>query len=195
MATSCAQAIKAWEAKTGEVAAEAKVVKLYCQIPPVNKLDHTLNSLVNCEHLALSTNSIDRFIPLNGMKSLKILSLGRNMLKKIEKLDDVADTLEELWLSYNNITLLDGLQGLQNLRVLYLSNNGIKNWGELDKLAGLSNLKDILLVGNEIYNGLSVEERRIEVLKRLPGLTKIDGELVTPSERAAAEGTGEEEEA
>lgn len=40
------------------------------------------------------------------MESLQILSLGRNLLKKIEGLDPVAETLEELWLSYNNITSL-----------------------------------------------------------------------------------------
>ena len=68
------------------------------------------------------------------MKKLRILSLGRNQIKKIEKLDDVADTLEELWLSYNMISTLDGVSGLSNLTTPYLSNNLIKNWDELDKL-------------------------------------------------------------
>ena len=35
------------------------------------------------------------------MKKLRILSLGRNIIKKIEKLEEVADTLNELWISYN----------------------------------------------------------------------------------------------
>lgn len=37
------------EAKTGTPAAEANTIKLYCQIPPVNKLDSSLGSLANCE--------------------------------------------------------------------------------------------------------------------------------------------------
>ena len=53
---------------------------------------------------------------------------------QIEKLDDVAETLEELWLSYNQISSLDGLSNLTNLTTLYLSNNNIKMWNELDKL-------------------------------------------------------------
>lgn len=112
-------------------------------------------------HLSLSTNSIDRMINLTGMTRLKILSLGRNVIKRvraracvrvflpfcqrgvcppsgfgiqIERLDDVADTLEELWLSYNQISSLDGLSNLRNLTTLYLANNNIRSWTELDKI-------------------------------------------------------------
>lgn len=151
-----------------------------------------MNTLKNCEQLSLSTNAIDRLIPLAGMKKLRILSLGRNQIKKIEKLDDLADTLEELWMSYNLVSSLDGLTSLTKLQVLYMSNNNIKSWGELDKLAGLPELRDILFVGNPIYEGLSREEQRIEVLKKLPNVAKIDGDMVKPSEREEAAGAAEE---
>jgi len=137
-------------------------------------------------HLSLSTNSIDRLIPLAGMKNLRILSLGRNQIKKIEKLDDLADTLEELWISYNLISSLDGLAGLHKLQVLYISNNNLKSSAELDKIAGLSDLRDVLFVGNGFYEGLTREEQRLEVLKKLPNVSKIDGDMVKPSEREEA---------
>lgn len=150
--TTCAQALKNWEIANNIPAEEAEYVKLYCQQPPIMKMDASLNTLKNCERLALSTNCIDRIIPLTGMSRLKILSLGRNQIKKIEKLEDVAGrvrfeyhslaaiyctcigTLEELWISYNQIATLDGLSGLTNLTTLYISNNLIKQWSELDKL-------------------------------------------------------------
>lgn len=142
------------------------------------------------------------------MSSLKILSLGRNQIKKvwfksffvchdcnggiqIEKLDDVASTLEELWVSYNQINSLDGVNVLTNLTVLYISNNLIRNWAELDKLAGLPNLRDVLFVGNPIYDDMSREQARIEVLKRIPQVAKIDGDMVKPGERDIANGTAE----
>lgn len=186
--TTTAQALKNWEAENPEESlAEAVHVKLYCQMPPITKMDASLGSLVNCERLALSTNSIDRINPLTGMSKLKILSLGRNVIKKIEKLEDVAGTLEELWLSYNNISTLDGLSHLTNLTTLYLSNNAIKSWAELDKLADLKNLKDLLLVGNPIYDEFEKGPQcRIEILKRLPDLAKIDGDMVKPAERELA---------
>ncbi len=105
-----------------------------------------------------------------GMEKLRLLSLSRNKIKKIERLEgacgsrlrkscycgpallltscplpsddaDVADTLEELWLSYNAITSLDGLAPCKKLQVLYLGNNKIADWAELDKLAALPELR------------------------------------------------------
>ncbi len=189
--TSCTNAIKAWETKTGESAAEAVKVDLYAQNPPIGKLDNSLNGLENCEHLALSTNSIDRFIPLPSMKKLRILSAGRNCIKKIEKLDEVAGTLEELWLSYNFISSLDGLSNLQNLEVLYMSNNKIKDFGEMAKLASLPKLRDVLFIGNPCYEGLEKDEQRRAVLAQIPQVQKIDGEMVTGADRGPG-GGGEE---
>ena len=76
--TSCKDAIKNWETKTGEVAAEATAVKLYAQNPPISKMDAALNSLDKCEHLSLSTNSIDRLIPLTG--KVLVLSWTHRMM-------------------------------------------------------------------------------------------------------------------
>ena len=124
-------------------------------------------------------------IPLSGMKKLRILSLSRNQIKKIEKLDEVAESLEELWMSYNLVATLDGLAGLVNLTTLYLSNNLIKSWEELDKLVALPKLRDVLFVGNPIYENLSKEEQRLNVLKRIPQVAKIDGDMVKQTERDA----------
>ncbi len=190
--TTCAAAIKNWETKTGEVAAEATTVKLYAQNPPISKMDNALNGLDACEHLALSTNSIDRLFALT-LKNLKILSVGRNCLKKFDKLDELGGSLTELWASYNFISSLDGLQNLQNLEVLYMSNNKIKDFGELAKLAGLPNLRDILLVGNPCYEGLEKAEQRRKVLEQLPNIAKIDGEMVTGADRAGGDGEAKEE--
>eukprot|EP00518_Triparma_eleuthera_P005773 CAMPEP_0182463658 /NCGR_PEP_ID=MMETSP1319-20130603/7820_1 /TAXON_ID=172717 /ORGANISM="Bolidomonas pacifica, Strain RCC208" /LENGTH=191 /DNA_ID=CAMNT_0024663229 /DNA_START=35 /DNA_END=610 /DNA_ORIENTATION=+ len=185
---SCGQAIKTWETKNEAVAEEAEVVKLYAQVPPITKLDNSLNTLKNCEQLSLSTNCIDRIsVNLNGLPKLKILALGRNSIKKIEKLEDLKDSLEQLWISYNQITTLDGLSELSNLQSLFISNNNIKSWAELDKLAGLPNLKDILLKGNPIYKDYdNIEDARVEVLRHLPNLMKIDGQMVKPAEKEAA---------
>ncbi|KAJ8614487.1 hypothetical protein CTAYLR_000741 [Chrysophaeum taylorii] len=194
MATTCAAAIKAFEQKTGESASEATIVKLYGQVPPIAKLDASLNNLTACEHLQLSTNSIDKIgIALTGLKNLKILSLGRNVIKKIEKLDDLADNLQELWISYNQISSLDGLASLTNLTTLFMSNNQVKSFAELEKIASLPNLKDVLFYGNPMYEGLSAQEARIEVLKRLPKVAKIDGSMVLQRDRDEAAAAGSDE--
>lgn len=81
-------------------------------------------------HLALSTNNIEKISSLSGMESLRILSLGRNLIKKIENLDAVADTLEELWVSYNQIvSLVSHSQGkrVQSMREAWAVDVGV--WG------------------------------------------------------------------
>lgn len=67
-------------------------------------------------------------------ENLQILSLARNQIKRISGLEEVGQTLRELWLSYNQIERLDGLQPCVKLEVLYMSNNKIKGWDEVEKL-------------------------------------------------------------
>lgn len=218
--TTCAQAIKNWEAnpKNEGSVEEATEVSLCFQAPPITKLDaKVLSNLKKCQKLSLSTNMIERMISLTGMSELKILSIGRNNIKKIEKLEDVASSLQQLWISYNQISSLDGLACVTGLTTLYCSNNLIKSFSELDKLVscwrqsgGLlgcmsshctqhfsfltrpqkanEQLRDVLFIGNPMYSEVATkEEARIEILRHLPNLKKIDGEFVKPSELEAAQ--------
>ena len=96
------------------------------------------------KRLSLSTNAIDRLGSLAGMSNLKVLSVGRNNLKKIEKLEEVASTLEQLWISYNQISTLEGLSNLPNLNTLYISNNTIKSFSELNHLVSVESKKSFI---------------------------------------------------
>ena len=184
--TSCKDAIKKWASESKEDPSQAKKVLLICQIPSIKKMDNSLNSLISCEHLGLSTNCIDRIGALPNLKKLKILSLGRNNIRRFEKLDDLKDTLEQLWISYNSIDKLDGLKNLKQLKVLFMSNNHIKNFDELLKLQECDLLEELLLLGNPIYDDLDVTSRRAEVIRRLPKLKKLDNVLISELERDAA---------
>ena len=86
----CKDAIKRWEEKTGQVAAEAKEVSLICQNPFVDRMDDSLNQLENVEKLSLSTNCIDKMINLPKLRKIKILSLGRNNIRRITGLDEIG---------------------------------------------------------------------------------------------------------
>ena len=79
-------------------------------MPPIKKLDSSLNTLTNCEYLSLSSNAIGRIDTALNLRNLKILSLARNGIKTISKLDELAGSLEQLWLSYNDIEKLTGLE-------------------------------------------------------------------------------------
>ncbi|XP_072425559.1 dynein axonemal light chain 1 [Chiloscyllium punctatum] len=175
-ATTIKEALAKWEERSGEKAAEAVEVKLYGQIPPIEKMDASLSTLSNCEKLSLSTNCIEKIANLNGLKKLTILSLGRNNIKNLNGLEAVGETLEELWISYNLIEKLKGIHAMRKLQVLYMSNNLVKDWAEFGKLADLPNLVDLVFVGNPIEEKYSAEGIWVdEATKRLTRLKKLDG--------------------
>ena len=110
-----------------------------------------LNTLAKVKRLSLSTNSIDKMINLPNLRNLEILSLSRNLIKKISGLEEIGQTLKELWLSYNLIEKLDGLQPCVKLHTLYIGNNRIKNWDEIDKLKDLPEIANVLFTGNSNF--------------------------------------------
>ena len=150
MPTSCKEAIKRWEAATGQDPTTATEVKLICVIPAISNMDDSLSVFEKVEKLSLSTNCIER-IQFLKFKHLKILSLGRNNIKRIQGLEEVSATLEELWISYNAIEKLEGLSSLAKLVTLFMGNNKIKTYDEVAKLAQLPELRNILLAGNPCY--------------------------------------------
>ncbi|XP_072016735.1 dynein axonemal light chain 1-like [Amphiura filiformis] len=184
--TTIKDALAKWgeaEENKGTSAAEAKKVLLFFQIPPIEKMDASLSTLSACEHLSLTTNCIEKIANLNGLKNLKILSLGRNNIKNLNGLEAVADTLQELWISYNSIEKLKGIQVLKKLKVLYMSNNSVKDWGEFDKLTGLPCLVELLFVGNPLEVKHSEEgDWSARSCKVLPNLKKLDGVPVIKQE-------------
>lgn len=183
-ATTCKDAIKAWAAKTGEKPEEASVVKLYYQFPPIERMDASLSTLKGCEQLSLSSNNIDRIAGLNSLPNLKILSLARNQIKRIEGLDGVKDTLEQLWISYNLIEKLAPVVTLRRLRCLFIGNNLISSFNEIERLAELPDLQELVLIGNPIHQQhASSGNWRREVVRRLPGLKKLDGLPITEDDR------------
>ncbi|XP_069988137.1 dynein axonemal light chain 1 isoform X3 [Penaeus vannamei] len=157
--TTVREALKQWEEGTGQKAAEALEVKLIGLYPPIEKLDSSLQTLVNCEKLCLSTNMIEKLSHLNNLRNLKILSLGRN-----------------------NVKTFAGL-------VLYMSNNLVKDWVEFIKLTELTALEELNFVGQSrarrdlhVCVGNPLEEKhtgegtwRTEVERKLTGLKKLDG--------------------
>lgn len=170
------------------VAAQERYCKLIGMLPPITKMDKDITQLTACEHLALSTNAIEKIGPgLKELKGLKRLSLGRNAIRKLEQLD--VPQLEELWMSYNKIDKLSGLDKLKNLKVLYMSNNLISNIAEIERLANYCpELQEVLFIGNPISNNApSEQEYRYSILQRLPKLQKLDGVPVDPEEREEAE--------
>merc|ERR1711988_897357 len=185
MGTSCRDAIKLFEShmernKKGEKADESKYVKLYGMFPPITKIDPAaLSTLKACEQLSLSSNNIDKVGNLAGMESLKILSLGRNLIKKLDNMDGLGNKLEQLWVSYNQLSSLAGVEKLKCLKVLYVGNNKIADLKEINRLVEIPDLEELVLYGNPFHWNVVAKDGELayasQVMEILPGLKKLDG--------------------
>lgn len=178
--TTITSALQQWQARNeGIPLAEAKDVQLSFQFPPIQKMTLDLDVLENVEKLSLSTNQIDRIVLSPKMEHLKILALGRNVIKSFAGIEVVADTLEELWISYNQIDKMKGIEVMKKLRVLYMAHNMFREWAEYSKLSALRNsLEDLIFLGNPLVEKDEVGFRT-EAIRRLPFLKKLDGEPIT----------------
>lgn len=179
---SLSAAVKQWQERHPEKRMDQEsLVKLLCTSPPIDKIDNSVNAFANCIRLSLSTNCIDKIplLPRAALPKIEILSLGRNLIKKISGLEEIGATLRELWISYNQITALDGLSCCPKLEVLFISNNKIKDLHELRKLSQNSLLANLNLVNNPIYDNVARSEMRLNILAAVPQLSVLDGELLT----------------
>merc|ERR1711998_77001 len=183
--TSCRDAIKAFESnmdrnEKGEKSDEVKYVKLYGMYPPITKIDPAaLSTLKACEQLGLSSNNIDKIGNLAGMENLKILSLGRNLIKKLDNMDGLGNKLEQLWVSYNQLSSLGGVEKLKCLKVLYVGNNKIADLKEINRLVEIPDLEELVLYGNPFHWNVVAKDGELayasQVMEILPGLKKLDG--------------------
>ena len=129
LATSFGKALQQWEEANGsQNPSEAEVIKLTFINPPIDKMDTALiSTLVNCRQLSLSTNCIEKMVPIASLRNLEILSQSRNQIKRINGLDEIGGSLKELWLSYNLVDKLDGLNACTELKIFYIAHNKLKD--------------------------------------------------------------------
>jgi len=113
------------------------------------------------------------------MENIKILSLGRNQIKKLENLDGIGGRLEQLWISYNPIEKLNGIEKLHVCTVLFMGNCKVKDEKEFDKLCEMPCLEELVFFGNPIHKQLVEKEGELAwprfVKAKLPNLRKLDG--------------------
>ena len=154
-ASSLKNCLKKWEEVYEQKCGEAIEVKLIGVFPPIERMDNSLTKLEMCEKLSLSTNMISMINNLQNMKCLKILSLGKNLVKSLAGIEAVADTLEELWISYNRIEKLTPLTKMRTLKTLFMAHNFVYQWDQFAQLQELPCLKDLVFLGNPLEEELT----------------------------------------
>nr|AGM32438.1 dynein light chain [Coptotermes formosanus] len=192
------QALAEWaKAHSDTRLEEVEEMSLQFQAPPIKQMTERLAQLASCKKLSISTNNIEEigFLP----PRIEILAIGRNLLKRLDKIDRAAATLQQLWMSYNAVKTFAPLVQCKRLRVLYAAWNLIDKVSEIDRLGTLPNLEDLNLTGNAVRIDLEkkggggpagIKYYQGEVRRRIKSLKVLDGHAFTGGEGGADGGTG-----
>ncbi|GAB6028990.1 hypothetical protein CHUAL_004781 [Chamberlinius hualienensis] len=155
-----------------------------------------LVKLVNLEELYLCLNdfrevNVDTEV---SFPSMKLVHLSGNPLSEWEELMKVGiafPNLESLVIVDCEIATIvheDMLDKVfSKLSLLNVNNNKIKNWEEIDKFRLFPALNDARVLGLPIYEEYTEHERRQLLISRLPNISRLNGSLVSDSEREDAE--------
>ncbi|KAI5616629.1 protein C21orf2 isoform X1 [Silurus asotus] len=126
----------------------------------------------------------------SDLESVKKLNCWGCNLTDISIFCEISN-VEVLTLSANNISSLEHIANCHNLTELYLRQNDIQSLSELSHLKHLTSLKVLWLAENPCC-GTDPVKYRLSVLRALPGLQKLDSQVVTEEELALALEEGEE---
>ncbi|KAL8129680.1 hypothetical protein V2J09_018835 [Rumex salicifolius] len=164
------------------------------EIPSLNGLSKVTNTLIE---LYVSKNEVTRIEEIEHFHQLKILELGSNKLRVMEKLHNLT-YLQELWLGRNRIRVVDlcglkcikkislqsnrltsmkGFEECLALEELYLSHNGIS------KMEGLSTLVNLKV--------LDVSSNKLTSVDDIGNLSKLEDLWLNDNQIASLEGLAE----
>ena len=79
------KALDVWCSENGTAREDVVHVQLYGRQPPITRMNASdVEGLVRCEKLSLSSNAIEKMVMGRSLRSLKVLSMGRNGIKRID---------------------------------------------------------------------------------------------------------------
>ena len=157
------------------------------------------------EELWLGKNKIEVIEGLENLTSLRRLDVQSNRLTAIENLTSQVDTLEELYLAHNGISNEGAIResGLQlsfqklttldlsrnrltsclpfsklvTLNELWISSNEIASFEDVQPISVLTELNEIYLEHNPIYQDFEYRKKLKEII---PSLNQIDANMISP---------------
>ena len=138
---------------------------------------------------ALTPESVMMRCKVDRLESIQKMNVWGSDLEDVRVLRGMPN-LEVVSLSVNKINSLKDFQFCAKMKELYLRKNLIADLAEVRYLQSMTGLKVLWLLENPCAEQPGY---RLQVIKMLPSLEKLDNEAVTADERAQASTSGGEE--
>jgi len=137
--------------------------------------------LKNLKNATFKDNNINKMDYFDGLPNLQYLDLNNNKLRHIEKSNiGLLPNLRVLILDNNFIKNANPFKKISSLNYLSFENNKLTEMANIEKLADLEFLKEVCFINNPF---IKMYCYRLQIIKRMPGLIKIDNIEVSNEER------------
>ncbi|CAG0922648.1 unnamed protein product [Notodromas monacha] len=162
----------------------------------------SVHRLVRClgperlEELHLSMNNLDNVLvdDIEEFKYVRNLYVSKNPLSSegnILEIGTLFPNLRSLSMGDCPLTGLGDVAVLKErfrfLERLNIDNSCLPTWDELEKLRSLESLSDLRIMGCRAFEEYTAHERRQQMVARLDNVTRLNGSIISRSEREDAE--------
>ena len=131
-----------------------------------------IQMLKNLKNATFKDNNINKMDYFDGLPSLQYLDLTNNKIRNVEKSNiGLLPSLKYLILDNNYIKNANPFKKISSLNYLSFENNKIAEINLIEKLNSLDYMKEVNFANNPFTK---IYCYRLQVLKRIPNLTRLD---------------------
>ncbi|CDW57589.1 nischarin [Trichuris trichiura] len=134
------------------------------------------------QRLDLTCNCLTEICNLQHLPFLRELNLSNNRIEKVDNWHCKLGNVKKIWLTNNKVRSLKGFSRLYSLEFLDIRDNQLTHLRHVWPLGQLPCLKELVLSGNGVENGVDARTRVLEAFGERAAEVTLDGQIPTQRE-------------
>uniref|UniRef100_A0A5S6R3P4 PX domain-containing protein n=1 Tax=Trichuris muris TaxID=70415 RepID=A0A5S6R3P4_TRIMR len=145
-------------------------------------IDRSIVAFRGIQRLDLTCNCLTEICNLQHLPFLRELNLSNNRIEKIDNWHCKLGNVKKIWLTNNKVRNLKGFSKLYSLEFLDVRDNQLMHLRQVWPLGQLPCLKELVLSGNAVENGVDARTRVLEAFGERAAEITLDGQSPTQRE-------------
>ncbi|KFD71743.1 hypothetical protein M514_16263 [Trichuris suis] len=145
-------------------------------------IDRSIIAFRGIQRLDLTCNCLTEICNLQHLPFLRELNLSNNRIEKVDNWHCKLGNVKKIWLTNNKVRSLKGFSKLYSLEFLDVRDNQLTHLRHVWPLGQLPCLKELVLSGNGVENGVDARTRVLEAFGERAAEVTLDGQIPTQRE-------------